>query len=172
MTSELIELSPKDQKLLALLEADARESTTALAKALDVTPAMVRRRMAALEEMGVIDRYTAVVDHWKVGRRLEAYVLLKITIGAPLESLLEEVVSRPGVREAATLAGDEDALVRLRVENPAKLQETVMEIRHLEGVIETKTLVALDRFRDVGGKALRTSPDSSEDKGASGSAKK
>ena len=53
------------------------------------------------------------------------------------------------VREAATLAGDEDALIRLRVEDPAKLRKAVEGIRHLEGVTETKTLVALDRKRHI-----------------------
>jgi Lrp/AsnC family leucine-responsive transcriptional regulator len=157
MTDELIALSPKDKKLLQLLESNARESTTKIAEALGVTPAMVRRRMAALEERGVINGYTAVVDHWKVGRELEAYVLLRIEIGAPLESLLAKVVKKPGVREAATLAGAEDAIVRLRVDNPARLRETVMQIRRMKGVTETQTLVALDRYRNIAGKPRRTS---------------
>lgn len=148
-TTDLIRLSSKDQELLDLLEENARESTGRLAEQLEISPGMVRRRMAELRRKGVINKYTVVVDHWKIGRRLEAYVLLKIGIGADLEELLKKIVSQGPVREAATLAGDEDALIRIRVEDPAKLRETVEQIRHLDGVLDTKTLVALDRKRHI-----------------------
>ncbi|HEU5105314.1 MAG TPA: Lrp/AsnC family transcriptional regulator [Solirubrobacterales bacterium] len=148
-SDDLIRLNETDQKLLDLLEEDARESTGKIAKQLQISPGMVRRRMAELRRKGVIRKYTVVVDHWKIGRRIEAYVLLKLEVGADLEKLLEKIVNLPAVREAATLAGDEDALIRLRVEDPAKLREAVEKIRHLTGVLETKTLVALDRKRHI-----------------------
>ncbi|HEX2264797.1 MAG TPA: Lrp/AsnC family transcriptional regulator [Solirubrobacterales bacterium] len=144
-----IKLSSTDEKILDLLEDNARESTSKIAEQLGISPGLVRRRMAELRDKGVISKYTVVVDHWKIGRRIEAYVLLKIEIGADLEKLLDKIVSQGRVREAATLAGDEDALIRVRVEDPAQLRETVLRIRQLEGVVETKTLVALDRIRHI-----------------------
>lgn len=144
-----IELSPTDMKILERLEEDGRESVTKLAEELGISAGLVRRRMALLREKGVISKYTIVVDHWKIGRRIEAYLLLRIGIKGDLKALRRQIRELECVREVATLAGDEDVLVRLRVSDPAELTDTVLEIRQMEGVMETKTLVSLGRDRHL-----------------------
>lgn len=144
-----IELSPTDLKILDRLEEDGRESVTKIAEELEISASLVRRRMASLKERGVISKYTVVVDHWKIGRRIEAYLLLRINIKGDLKALRCKIRKVEGVREVATLAGNEDVLVRLRVSDPAELTDTVLAIRQMEGVMETKTLVSLGRDRHL-----------------------
>ena len=157
-----IELSQTDLKILGRLEEDGRESVTKLAEELKISASLVRRRMALLKRKGIISKYTIVVDHWKIGRRIEAYLLLRIDIKGDLKALRCEIRELEGVREVATLAGDEDVLIRLRVNDPAELTDTVLKIRQMEGVMETKTLVSLGRDRHLSKKPKQGGDESDE----------
>lgn len=154
----MIELTETDEQILSLLRANARESVNKLAARLGISSSLVRRRIAYLEDEKVINKYTVVLDHGKVGRRIEAYVLLTVDIDADLEKILSDAVRQKGVREASTLAGDPDALLRLRVDDPIELRDTVVKIRKLDGVTGTKTLVALGRIRHVAKNPLDDAP--------------
>jgi DNA-binding Lrp family transcriptional regulator len=145
----VIELSENDKNILELLSANARQSARNIAATLDLSPSFVSRRIAYLEGEGVIDRYTVVINHGEIGRQIEAYLLLTVDIQADLDTVLSQAQAQPGVRETSTLAGDPDALIRLRVNDAIELRDTVLRIRKLKGVTGTKTLVALDRTRHI-----------------------
>lgn len=142
--------SPLDQtdfKILELLRVNARESATVISEHVNLTPGAVRRRIERLEKHGVIDHYTVVLDHDKVGPSIEAYVEMCFDGSADVQAILEEIVTWPEVREASTLAGDPDALIRLRVSDPDHLRETVIKLRKMKTVTGSKTLFALGRIR-------------------------
>ena len=112
-----------------------------------------------LEESGIIDHYTVVIDHEKVGSSVEAYVELTFKGGADVQTILGEAMDEYSeIREASTLAGDLDAMVRLRVKDPDDLRDTVMRLRQLKSVTGSKTLFALGRMRQAshGGSLRRT----------------
>lgn len=138
-----------DRKILELLGDNARQSATAISAHVDLTPGAVRRRIVKLEEEEVIARYTVVLDHDKVGSSVEAYVELTFSGAADVQAILEEAVGWPEVREASTLAGDPDALIRLRVKDADHLRDTVMKLRQLKHVTGSKTLFALGRMRHL-----------------------
>ena len=54
-------LTPLDQKLLAILEVDARLSHAELARRLGVSATTVAERMARLQETGVIRQFRATI---------------------------------------------------------------------------------------------------------------
>lgn len=138
-----------DKEILDLLRGNARQTATAIATHVGLTPGAVRRRIAKLEAGGVIDHYTVVLDHDKVGPSVEAYVELTFEGGADVQAILREAVKKREVREASTLAGDPDALVRLRVRDADHLRDTVMWLRQMSSVTGSKTLFALGRLRHV-----------------------
>lgn len=141
------QLDSIDRAILDLLRDNARQTSTAIAKHVNLTPGAVRRRIARLEEIEVIDHYTVVLDHDKVGPSIEAYVELTFEGGADVHRLLLEAVKRREIREASTIAGDPDAVVRVRVDNLDHLRETVTGLREMGQVTGSKTLVALGRLR-------------------------
>ena len=144
-----------DRRILELLGENARQSATAISSHVALTPGAVRRRIAKLDEEGVIARYTVVLDHDKVGPSVEAYVELSFSGSADVQAILEEAVSWPEVREASTLAGDPDALVRLRVDDADHLRDTVIKLRQLKHVTGSKTLFALGRMRHLSERPAR-----------------
>jgi Lrp/AsnC family leucine-responsive transcriptional regulator len=148
-----------DHKILDLLRDNARQSVTAISARVDLTPGAIRRRIIKLEESGVIDHYTVVLDHDKVGPSVEAYIELSFSGSADVQAILEKAISWPEVREASTLAGDPDALVRLRVDDADHLRNTVTKLRQMKHVTGSKTLFALGRMRHVSDRQARRGPE-------------
>ena len=54
-------MTPKDHALLTLLKANARESTSSLARKLGVARSTVQERIRRLEQTGVIAGYTCLL---------------------------------------------------------------------------------------------------------------
>lgn len=147
------ELDSTDREILKLLEGNARDSVEALAEELrhvlstEISTSAVRRRIARLEKEKFIVKYTAVIDHEKVSRSVEAFVELTLDGEADAQAVLAEALKEREVREVAVLAGEPDAMVRLRVDRPVQLRKVVTKLRKLQGVNDSKTLVALGRER-------------------------
>jgi Lrp/AsnC family transcriptional regulator, leucine-responsive regulatory protein len=139
-----------------MLEENARKPAQEIARDLGLTATHVRRRIAYMRTNEVIVGYTVVVNHERIRPIIEAYVELKL--GKPedsLRDLLDRILSigaehkdRP-VRMASLIAGDMDALVRLRVGNVEDLNSVVTQIRELDDVLSTKTLLVLHRQRPL-----------------------
>lgn len=136
-----------DLALLELLRADARTSLVDLARAVNLSPAPVRRRIDRLERHGVIAGYTTIVDERRLGRGVEAFAELRVRGDADLSAVLELAQRLPQVQEAYTFAGDPDALVRIVVDDARQLRDAISALRHGEGIVSTRTLLVLDRWR-------------------------
>lgn len=69
-TMATYELDETDEKLLNLLQEDARYTALSLAEEVGVSDNTIHNRMERLEEAGVITGYTTTIDHDRVGLRL------------------------------------------------------------------------------------------------------
>jgi Lrp/AsnC family transcriptional regulator, leucine-responsive regulatory protein len=132
-----------DRDILRLLREDGRRTVRAIAQQVGLTVAPVKRRIERLERAGVINGYTALVDETKVDGALEAVVELRFVGNLELRTILSSAENIPEVTEVLTLAGDPDALVRVRAANIHDLERVVNLLRTNGQVTGTKTLVVL-----------------------------
>jgi Lrp/AsnC family transcriptional regulator, leucine-responsive regulatory protein len=102
-----------------------------------------------MEDVGAIVGYTTVCKHSLVEDTLEAYIELDFGVETNVQAFLEREVKKPQVREASTLAGHPDAILRLRVKSLEELQQIVIEMRKSKEITSSKTLIAFDRVRHV-----------------------
>ncbi|MBQ0961064.1 Lrp/AsnC family transcriptional regulator [Ideonella sp. 4Y11] len=93
-----IDLDPVDWRLLELLQADASLTNQALAEAAHVSPATALRRVKRLREVGVIERFTALLAPAFAGRGLTA--LCEVTLDRQGAEHLDAFEAR-AVAEAA-----------------------------------------------------------------------
>jgi len=144
-TRRELNLDTLDDWILDLLRRNGRSSKKDIARELGTTEGTVRRHIASLEQRGVITGYTISIDHDKYDRSVEAYVEMSFEADADVHKILKDALKRAEVREAMTLAGDADALVRLRVKDLATLREAVMRLRTAEAVTGSTTRIVLGR---------------------------
>ena len=144
--SDLAVLDDIDRAILGLLQENARRPLREIATSVGLTVAPVQRRIARLEKLGVIEGYTIRVDQGRISGGIEAMTELHFADDLDLAQIMEFVAQIPEVQEVLTLAGDPDALVRIRVEGVDDLRRIVSQLRSGPAVNSTKTLVVLEQW--------------------------
>ena len=112
-----------------------------------------RRRQSAAStgssEPVVIRGYTAVLDHGLLAENIEAFIELRFAPGTQVADIDTAVTDLPELIESFTLAGDPDALVRVRVRDLEHLKSVVDQIRRGRRggpkVLTTRTVIVLGR---------------------------
>lgn len=142
-------LDPIDRRVLALLAADGRAPAAEVGRAVGLSAAAAKRRIDRLVEDGYISGFAAVLDHRRLGEQLEAFVELRFAASTQVADIDAAVAGIPEVVESFTLAGDPDALVRVRVRSVEHLKDVIDQIRRGRAgrtrVAGTKTLIVLHR---------------------------
>jgi len=139
-----------DRTIIRLLVENGRRSVLDIAEQVQLTPAPVGRRIDRLEKLGVIAGYTAVFDQSRLDGGLEAFTEIRFTGDTNVEAITNSAASLAEVVEIFTVAGDPDALVRIRADSVQHLQQVVDNLRKNADVIGTKTLIVLGTWRRDG----------------------
>ena len=123
------------------LQEDGRRSYTMIARAVGLSEAAVRQRVARLQEAGVI-QVVAVTDPLQLGFRRQAMV--GIRADGDIVAVADAVAKMPEVDYVVITAGSFDVLVEAVCEDDDHLLELVgQRIRRLPGVRSTETFVYL-----------------------------
>lgn len=118
-----------DLGILRLLQEDARLSNKQLAYRLHRSPNPIHVRVRRLQEEGYIKRYTAILNHKKIGRGLIAFTQVHIDKHTQenLKAFQLEVVKIPEVMECFHLTGPFDFLLRIAVKDIDAYNEVLMK---------------------------------------------
>ena len=140
-------------KLLKLLDENARLTNAQLATMLGVTEDEVRRQIAELEKSGAIRAYKAVVDWDKTDRQVvTAIIELKVTPRRDVgfESIAEQVMAFEEVESVYLMSGGYDLSVRVNGRTFQDIAAFVAKrLSTLDSVISTATHFVLRRYKDT-----------------------
>lgn len=125
-----------DREIIDMLEENGRASFTSIAEEIGVSEGTVRRRVQEMEKNGVIDHFTVKLTSSGV----RAVVMVKISTGTDLDSVLENFPSSIDVKE---VAGDKDLVLEFERDSNEEINEVLDEVRSVEGVEDTKTYTVL-----------------------------
>ena len=137
--------SPKDKldrELIALLQANARESTANLARKLGVARTTVVARLARLEREAVIVGYTVRLGVEAAERGVQAFVGISIQ-PKTARDVIKRLTRLPELRQLSSVSGEFDYMALLRAESTTRLDALLDEIGDLDGVIKTTSSVVL-----------------------------
>lgn len=67
-----------DARIIAELQSDGRLTVVELGERIGLTGTPCARRVKQLEQRGVIIGYTAIVDHMKLGLKVQAFIQVKL----------------------------------------------------------------------------------------------
>jgi len=92
-------LDRTDRDILRLLRENARRPLREIAAAVNLTVAPVQRRIARLESLGVISRYTVQVNTGRIATGIEAVTELRFQGHHDLAEIMDFVSQIPEVEE-------------------------------------------------------------------------
>lgn len=145
--SEQIDVDGTDLEIIDLLVRDGRRTLADIGAVVSLSAPAVKRRVARLEELGVITGYTARIDHAKLGCPIEAFTELRFAGSTKVGDIAGVAAGLAEVDAVHTIAGDPDALVHLRVRDVADLTRVIDLLRRSGKVTGTKTLIVLGTER-------------------------
>ncbi|MEJ6020720.1 Lrp/AsnC family transcriptional regulator [Ramlibacter sp. PS4R-6] len=131
-----------DRELIALLQANARESVANLGRKLGVARTTVLARLARLEATSVIVGYTVRLGSEAAEQGVQAYV--GISINPKMQrDVIRRLTRLPELRQLASVSGEFDYMALLRAPTTMRLDALLDEIGEMEGVLRTTTSVVL-----------------------------
>lgn len=137
-------LDEKDEKILNILKEDGRASFVKIGKLVGLSEAAVRRRIQNLIKRGVIKRFTAEVD---VGRGVNAISLISVAPSTPTHDVSEKLRNLKGVEVVYEITGQYDIAVIISAPNIAEINKCIDDIRKVNGVANTNSIIILRVLR-------------------------
>jgi DNA-binding Lrp family transcriptional regulator len=139
-----------DRAILAELQRDGRISNVQLAGLVSLSESACLRRVRALEQTGLIDRYVALLDQKKAG--LSGTVFVHIALRreeqselAAFEAAVQDI---PEIMECYLMTGEFDYLLRVVIIDMADFERLHNEaLTRLPGVARVNSSVAISNSR-------------------------
>lgn len=140
-------LDERDQKILALLERDARLPISELARQIALSPTAVRQRIARMEKDQVIKRYTIDMKRGDKEAGIKVIMILNLK-GAHCKKLVAALGHLPELRKFWSLTGELDVTLLLHVSNVERLGDITSLISDHELVDKVQTHVVTETHLD------------------------
>ncbi len=125
----MIKLDDFDKKILNLLQKDARMTIKEISSRLNLSTTPVFERIKKLEKSGIIDRYVAVLNPQKLGKKLTAFANISITDPSKkaVDAFVKKVIQFPEVMECHYVTGTSDFMIKVLVTDIEKYNLFVLE---------------------------------------------
>jgi Lrp/AsnC family leucine-responsive transcriptional regulator len=144
-----LELDAKDRRILTLIQRDGKMSQASIAKNVGLSTAAVNERLKKLEQAGVIQRYTALVNPKAVGIQVTAFIEVFIEHPRYEEPFLKRILELDEVQECHHITGEFSVLLKVRVRDMESLQKLVIsQLNGVEGVRQTRTVMVLSTVKE------------------------
>lgn len=140
-------LDPINRRILSALLRNARIPITELAREVGLSKTPVALRIKAMEEMGLITGYRAILSPLKLGLTHVTYVTVNLsdTRQKALEAFNAAVRKVPEVEECYMIAGGFDYQLKLRTRDMPHFRAVMAEqISTLPHVHSTSSYVAME----------------------------
>ena len=142
-------LDAVDQKILDLLQTNARVSQAEIGRRVGLSAASVNERIKKLEASGVIRKIVALLDDGKIGCAITAFVEVFIEHPSFERGFLEATKSLVEVQEVHHITGEFTCLLKIKVANREALRQLLFDrINVIEGVGRTRTAVVLSTLKE------------------------
>jgi len=137
-----------DLDILNCLRENARLSASKISRQVNLSVSSVLERIHRMEEQGVIQRYTTIVDQAKLGRPL--MMLMGVSIESPqyYERFEARIREEEDVIDCEYLTGNMDYLLRVTAESHQHLQNLHHRIAMMEGVSSITSYYVLKNVKD------------------------
>ena len=144
------DLSAADRRILAALQEDSRSTMQQLADQAGMSSSACWRRVRALEDAGVIERYSVIVNPRKAGFALSSMTLVSLVRHEQkhVDNFVREVQRHPEVLECFATSGEADYHLRVVAEDIDAYNRFLDDfILRLPGVSQVRSNIILKEIK-------------------------
>jgi Lrp/AsnC family transcriptional regulator for asnA, asnC and gidA len=137
-----------DKKIIQMLEQDSRRSFNEIAKKLKLSESAIRKRVMALQDKGVIKKFTIQVDPAKLGANSVSIVGMDVEPTKLLE-VAQKLCELGEIRSVATSTGDHMIMTEIWTRDGRELTKLLSErIGAIDGVKKICPAMILEKFKE------------------------
>ena len=136
-----------DEKLLSVLQENARISISELSKRINLSLSAVSERLKKLEASGVIQQYTAILDPKQMQKNIAAIILLTINGDPRSADFIKYIQNNKDILSCSRTTGQSDYILKIWAKDTSALQTYIDELKALRGVTNVHSLVLLDDIK-------------------------
>jgi len=137
------DLDAIDFHILGLLQRNCKLSWGKIGEEVGLSAPSVIERVKKLEESGIISSYQAILNGRTLGLDVTAFIGVLIAQPASIQAVEQRVSELEDVLESHHVTGDYTLLVKVKTQNTQTLEEVIRQIRSIDGVARTVTMVVL-----------------------------
>lgn len=135
-----------DRNLIAILQEDARLSTSEISRRLGVARSTITERISRLELEGVILGYTAVVSRSEDQQETQAFISLECD-RAKRRQIVQTLRQYPEIKRCVSVSGQFDMMCTAQAPCAEDIDALIEELAEIPGILSINTTVVLaDKF--------------------------
>lgn len=132
-----------DAKIICELSKSADMTATELSKKLNFSVPAVNKRIRAMKNSGVIQKFTIVTDNKKIGKPIIAFVLIILKSIEHTDAFFEYVSQDPDVLECYAITGEYDCMLKVCATSVEALDQKLQILKTHNGVMKSYTMLSL-----------------------------
>lgn len=136
-----------NQKILKLLSENSRMSYVEIGKRVNLSRVAVKSRMENLEDEGIIEGYSIIVNPEKVGRMISAYFDIE-TKPRKLLEVADKISALEAITDVYQMTGSSRLHVHGTLELNDDLEKFLQEnLYPIEGIVKIDVNIIVSRFK-------------------------
>lgn len=147
-------LDALDQKIVRLLIENARISYSDIGEKIGISRVAVKARIQAMEERGIIEEYTTIINPQKISGAVSCYFEIE-TLPDTLERVTEILEQDETITQIYRVTGKNKLHVHAVAASSEEMEKLIREvIDPLPGVVSCDCNIILSRIKDIKGLRL------------------
>jgi Lrp/AsnC family transcriptional regulator, regulator for asnA, asnC and gidA len=133
-----------DEKILLILQADARRAFVDIANEIGLSESAVRRRVKNLVDRAIIKRFTIELG---ASDKTSAITLISVASTADTSAVSTRMMELNGVKVVYEITGQYDIAAIIAAPAIVDINRCIDDIRKIDGVSDTDTVIILKTMR-------------------------
>jgi Lrp/AsnC family transcriptional regulator, regulator for asnA, asnC and gidA len=133
-----------DEKIIRILQADARKAFVEIANQIGLSESAVRRRVKNLVDGGSIKRFTLELG---ASDKTSAITLISVSSTADTSAVSSKLMKLGGVEVVYEITGQYDIAAIIAAPAIVEINKCIDDIRKIDGVSDTNTVIILKTIR-------------------------
>lgn len=147
-------LDALDQKIVRLLIENARISYSDIGQEVGISRVAVKARIQALEQRGIIEEYTTIINPQKISGAVSCYFEIE-TLPDTLAEVTETLKENEAITQVYRMTGKNKLHVHAVAASSEEMEKLIREaIDPLPGVVSCSCNIILSRIKDIKGLRL------------------
>ena len=147
-------LDALDQKIVRLLIENARISYSDIGQEVGISRVAVKARIQALEQRGIIEEYTTIINPQKISGAVSCYFEIE-TLPDTLAEVTETLKENEAITQVYRVTGKNKLHVHAVAASSEEMEKLIREvIDPLPGVVSFSCNIILSRIKDIKGLRL------------------